>query len=77
MISSKNAKWRYIGSTKDLKERFAKHNSGGVKSTKHYRPFELIYYKAYANYSLANKREIELKNNSQQKEILFKRLGLG
>ena len=76
VIKSSTHNWRYIGSTKDLKHRLNDHNSGKVKSTKFYRPFALIYYEAYPNYSLARKREIELKNNGQQKEILFKRLGI-
>ena len=76
LIKSVNRNWHYIGSTKDLRKRFSEHNAGKVKSTKFYKPFILIYYESYQSYSLARKREIELKNNSQQKEILFKRLGI-
>lgn len=74
LIKSKHRNWIYIGSTKDLKTRFKDHNEEKVRSTKFYKPFELIYYEAYNNYRLARKREIELKKNGQQKEILFKRL---
>jgi len=76
LIKSKNKKWFYIGSTKDLKQRFKDHNNRRVKSTKAYIPFTLIYYESYSTYKLARKREIELKKKGQQKEILFKRLGL-
>jgi len=76
LIKSKIKNWVYIGSTSDLVKRFKEHNSGKSKSTKGFTPFELIYYESYRTNSLARKREIELKNNSQQKEILFKRLGL-
>ena len=76
LIKSKNKKWFYLGSTEDLKRRFTDHNRGRVKSTKFYAPFELFYYEAYSTYSLARKREVELKIKGQQKEILFKRLGL-
>ena len=76
LLKSENKKWHYIGSTKDLKKRFIKHNKGLVKSTKHYKPFSLIYYEAYNNIAIAKKREYELKNNSQKKEILYKRLGI-
>jgi putative endonuclease len=76
LIKSKNKKWIYIGSTKDLRQRFKEHNIGKVNSTKPHKPFILIYYEAYPTYSLARKREIELKKKGQQKEILFKRLGL-
>jgi len=76
VIKSLRKKWIYIGSTKNLKIRLSDHNNGKVTSTKFYKPFELLYYEAYKNYSLARKREIELKTNGQQKEILFKRLGI-
>ena len=39
---------RYIGSTKDLKQRIKEHNAGiGGLYTKNNRPFKLIYYEAY------------------------------
>jgi len=76
LIKSKEKKWIYIGATENLKERFKKHNHGLVKSTKFYAPLELVYYEAYLTLSLARKREYDLKNNNQQKEILLKRLGL-
>lgn len=76
LIKSRKKNWAYIGSTKDLLKRFSEHNNGEVKSTKGLRPFKLIYYEAYQTYHLSRKREIELKKNGQQKEILFKRLGI-
>ena len=75
-IKSKKYKWVYVGSTSNLVSRFKRHNSGLVKSTKHYKPFELVYYEAYKTLSEARKRELEIKKNSQQKEIIFKRLNL-
>lgn len=76
LIKSKIKDWIYIGSTKDLKKRFIEHNKGKIKSTKANMPFELVYYEAYKTYTLARKREIELKTKGQQKEILLERLGL-
>jgi len=76
LIKSKIKKWHYIGSTRDLKNRIIKHNQGKVKSTKAYKPFELVYYEAYPNYTLARKREIELKTKNQQKEMLFNKLNI-
>lgn len=76
LIKSLNKKWTYAGSTKDLKLRFKEHSGGKVRSTKGHKPFELIYYEAYNSYTLARKRELEIKNNGQQKEILFRRLGI-
>jgi len=74
LIKSVIKKFIYIGYTSDLRGRFKEHNLGQVKSTKAYKPFELIYYEAYNDKTTALKREYELKNNSQQKEILLKRL---
>jgi len=76
LLKSKRHNWHYIGSTKDLRKRLVEHNAGKVRSTNFYKPFALFYYEAYPTYSLARKREIELKTNCQQKEILFKRSGL-
>jgi putative endonuclease len=76
LIKSKIRNWIYIGCTDDLRKRFQQHNSGRVKSTKHYIPFGLVYYEAYTTLALARKREYELKHNNQQREILYKRLGL-
>ncbi|OGF27330.1 hypothetical protein A2331_01125 [Candidatus Falkowbacteria bacterium RIFOXYB2_FULL_34_18] len=76
LLKSSKKNWRYIGSTKDLKSRLEKHNDGRVRSTKFYKPLKLIYYESYSNYGLAKKREYELKNHNQEKEKLFKRLGI-
>jgi len=50
LLKSKVRKWYYIGSTRDLKNQLIEHNNGRVKSTKAYKPFDLIYYEAYPNY---------------------------
>ena len=64
----------YIGYTSDLKNRIKDHNQGKTKSTRHRTPFSLVYYEAYKNKTDARKRELELKNNSYQKEQLIKKL---
>jgi len=76
LIKSKTRDWKYLGSTDNLRRRFLEHNLGRVKSTKFYLPFDLVYYEAYASYILTRKREIELKTQGQQKEMLLKRLEL-
>ena len=63
----------YTGSTKNLKLRFAQHNKGLVESTKHRRPFNLIYYEACLDESDATRREIYLKS-FHGKMFLKKRL---
>lgn len=53
----------YIGYSEDLKERVQTHNAGEVKSTKPYKPLELIHYEAYKNIKDAKWRELYLKSN--------------
>lgn len=50
------------------------HNAGTVKSTKPYKPFDLVYYEAYTTLAQARSREMAIKKNSQQKEMVLKRL---
>lgn len=64
----------YIGYTEDLRRRISEHNHGKTKSIKHRIPFILIYYESFNNKTDARKREIEIKNNSYQKEQLLKRI---
>jgi len=52
----------YTGSTKDLRKRFANHNTGKVISTKNRRPFKLIYYESCINEQDARAREKYLKS---------------
>ena len=59
----------YIGYTKDLKERFRKHQAGEVKSTKPRRPFELIFYEAYKDRLDAKRREKYLKTNKGRSSL--------
>jgi len=37
----------YIGRTDNLRKRFREHQKGKVKSTKHRRPFSLVFYEAF------------------------------
>jgi len=63
VLYNKNKDFVYIGYSEDLKERIKYHNSGHVKSTKFYKPLELIHYEAYQNMKDAKRREIYLKTN--------------
>ena len=49
------------GLTGDLKKRVAEHQKGHVRSTKHRRPFTLIYYEACLSEDDAIRREKYLK----------------
>jgi putative endonuclease len=59
--SLKDSRW-YTGYTEDLRNRFLKHNSGKVSSTKGRGPFKLIYYEACLNQQDATAREKFLKS---------------
>ena len=48
---------KYIGSTSNLERRLNEHNSGGCSSTKHRKPFTLIYCEKFNDKKLALKRE--------------------
>ena len=52
----------YTGFTKNLKLRFEQHNNGLVESTRHRRPFKLIYYESCLDQNDATKREKYLKS---------------
>lgn len=59
----------YIGSTKDLKQRFIEHNSGKVISTKHRVPLDIVIFEAYKNKKIAQRREKYLKSSDGHKDI--------
>ena len=64
---------RYIGYSKDLKQRIKSHNGGFNKSTKNHQ-WELLYYEAYKNEQDARKRERTLKNSGQGRRFLWERI---
>lgn len=61
ILQSKQDHKLYICYTDDLKRRFKEHNSGENTSTKHRRPFMLVYYEAYRSKDDAINREQMLK----------------
>ena len=76
ILQSKKDGDLYIGSTTDLRRRFEEHNTGKVASTKHRKPFALLYYEAYLTEELARKRESSLKKRGSARNSVLKRLGL-
>ena len=64
----------YIGSTNNLRRRFAEHASGKERSTKHRQPFSLRYYEAYFNEKDARHRESMLKKDGRALAVLKKRI---
>ncbi|MDD2757800.1 MAG: GIY-YIG nuclease family protein [Patescibacteria group bacterium] len=65
VLQSKVDKSTYVGYTGDLRKRFAEHNAGESEYTKHKKPFDLIYYEAYASEYDAKEREWQLKKHAQ------------
>jgi putative endonuclease len=59
----------YVGSTKNIKQRFNSHNSGESLSTKFKRPWVLARVEEYNNCSLALKRERFLKTGRGRKVL--------
>ena len=57
---------QYVGTTKDLKDRIYRHNSGQNKSTKHRNDWKLVYFKKYDTRGEARKKEIEIKRSKQK-----------
>lgn len=62
ILNSLISKKHYIGSTDDLERRLFEHNSGKVKSTKAYKPWEMIYTESFSNRNEAFKREKQIKS---------------
>ena len=54
----------YVGFSSDLSRRLKEHDKGKTKSTKGYRPWDLIYSEEAENRREARKREIYLKSGS-------------
>ena len=53
---------RYTGHTQNLKNRLAYHNAGKVRSTKPFRPWELVYFEEFSTRDEAIHREKYLKS---------------
>jgi len=63
ILYSKLKNFIYVGYSENLKQRVEEHNNGFSKSTKPYKPLELIHYEAYKNVKDAKRREEYLKTN--------------
>ena len=61
-LKSLSHNYIYIGQTKNLANRFKRHNNGHEKTTRHYRPFKIIYTERADNRLKARLREKFLKS---------------
>ena len=59
----------YVGYTYDLEKRFEKHNRGLVKSTKHRRPFKLIFSENFQTEFEAKRREVYWKSGAGRRKL--------
>ncbi len=64
----------YWGYTNDLRRRVHQHQRGGNTSTKHRRPFKLVYYEAYSSRGDAMNRERQIKKRGNAYMQLKKRI---
>jgi len=62
ILTSKQNGSYYIGSCRDVVKRLVLHNRGLVKSTKKYRPWQIVHTEEYENYKSARRRESEIKS---------------
>ena len=51
----------YVGTTDHVRRRLQEHNRGFCRSTKPWRPWELVYTEAHADVAAARRREWQLK----------------
>ena len=61
-ISSKVKNYIYVGMCKDIDDRYNRHNAGYERTTKPYRPFDLIYTESFADWKKARVKEKYLKS---------------
>jgi putative endonuclease len=59
----------YIGSSADIEARLLRHNAGATPSTKHGRPWKVVYSETLADKTNALKRELYLKSMKSRKYI--------
>ena len=71
ILYSTKRKILYKGSTSNLKQRIAEHNSGNVISTKSGRPWKLVHYQAFTNKKDAASEEVFLKSGKGRERLKY------
>ena len=69
VVKSKIRKYIYVGLTNDLERRLEQHQNGWNKTTKPYRPFELIHAENFTIRPEARNREKYLKSGAGKEWI--------
>jgi putative endonuclease len=68
-ISSTCKNYIYVGLTENLDARLLRHERGFERTTKPYRPFELIYSEEHPDRALARKREKYWKSGTGKEQL--------
>jgi putative endonuclease len=69
ILRSLKDKKTYVGYTYELKQRLEKHTNGLVKSTKHRRPFKLLFTENFQTEKEAKKRELWWKSGAGRRKL--------
>lgn len=59
----------YAGSTNNFEKRLLLHNSGRVKSTKHWAPFKILFIEKFASLKEVRKREQYYKSGAGRRKL--------
>lgn len=59
----------YIGFAKSPEKRLREHNSGQVKSTRHRRPFKILFTERFDTLSEVKKRELYWKSGAGRRKL--------
>jgi len=70
VLESESTGKLYIGQTKNVKKRLARHNRGGTPSTQSGRPWRLLFYKSFGTRSEAMQLEQKLKAWKNPERVL-------
>ena len=71
VLKSKERSYLYVGLTNNIEKRFKQHQSGQNKTTKPYRPFDLVILENFEKRIQAREREKYLKSGSGKEWIKF------
>jgi putative endonuclease len=74
VIQSEKDGTTYTGFTENIDKRLKEHNAGKTRSIKHKVPFRVVHIEEFETKTEAIKRELRLKNNSWEKEQLYKKI---
>ena len=69
ILKSQLNKRTYTGSTSDINRRLGEHNRGKVRSSKAYKPYDILQVEEFQTEKEAKKREAFFKTSSGRKEI--------